>query len=402
MKKIYKPVALLALLTVLAILFYNAYVLFNPEMKTQIVSKGTIEEKIETEAMIIREESILLKASDVIASSGLVDGERVAKGEKVADLYYGETSPAVQAELRSVNEKILSIETLMEHSGYGAGHSPDTIMSGYAQKIMKAAHVGAADELFKARDSIEDAVNRKIASDISGAETVLDTLRDRRTELEKNIIGDKKELYADTSGVFFTAFDGYEDKVVLEEMEKLTPSSLAQIKKEKTESNAYDTTMKIADGYMWRLAVTVSEDKLPSIKKGADLGIRFPRYGEDVYTVEVTHISDVEDGKALVICLGTTYNEPVYYNRFMDAELILSSYSGLKFFKDAVKMEDNKTGVYVVKSDGTAQFKEIEVLASDDAYTVVKDKSDFSQPLKIYDEVIITDSPIQNGDVVHR
>ena len=401
MKKIYKPVALLAILTVLAILFYNAYVLFNPEIKTQIVAKGTIEEKIETDAMIIRDESILLQASDVIASSGLVDGERIAKGEKVADLYYGEVAPAVQAELRSVSEKILSIETLMEHAG-SAGHSPDTIMSGYAEKIIKAAHKGEADELFKARDSIEDAVNRKIASDISGAETVLNELYGRRKELEKNITGDKKELYADTAGIFFTAFDGYEGKVTTEEMEKLTPASVAQIKREKNEGNTYDTTMKIADGYTWYVAVTVPEDKLPSVKKGADLGIRFPRYGEELYTVEVKHISEAEKGQAVIICEGTTYNEPVYYNRFMDAELILNSYSGLKFFKDAVKMEDKQTGVYVIKSDGTAQFKAIEVLASDDAYTVAKEKSDFSQSLKIYDEVIITDSPIQNGDVVHR
>lgn len=397
MKKFLKPIILIAVLTVLAILFYNIYVLFNPEVKTQIVSKGTIEEKITAEVMIIREESVLLKESDVIASSGLVDGERVAKGEKVADLYYGEVSPAVQAELRSVSEKILSIEDLTSRSE-NAGSSPDTIMSGYAEDVLKAAHKQDADELFKIRGSIEDAVIRKIASDATSAETVLSDLRDRQAELEKNIQGDKKELYADSAGVYFTSFDGYEEKVSAEDLEKLLPSSVEQIKKEKGESNAYDATMKIADGYMWYAAVPVHADKLPSVSKGANLSIRFPRYAEDAYPVEVMHISATEKDYALVICRGTTYNEPVYYNRFMDAELILNSYSGLKFFKEAVKMQDKQTGVYVVQSDGTAKFKPVEVRASDDAYTVVKENGD----LKIYDEVIMTGSPIQDGDVVPR
>ncbi len=395
MKKILKIIILLALLTVLAILFYNVYVLFNPEIKTQIVSKGTIEEKITAEVMIIREESVLLKESDVIASSGLVDGERVAKGEKVADLYYGEVSPAVQAELRSVSEKILSIEALTARSE-NTGSSPDTIMSGYAEDVLKAAHKQDADELFKIRGSIEDAVIRKIASDATSAESVLSDLRSRQAELEKNIQGDKKELYADSAGVYFTSFDGYEEKVSVEDFEKLLPSSVEQIKKEKGENNAYDATMKIADGYMWYVAIPVHADKLPSVRKGADLAVRFPRYAEDAYPVEVLHISDTEKDSALVICRGTTYTEPVYYNRFMEAELILNSYNGLKFFKEAVKMQDKQPGVYVMQSDGTAKFKPVEVLASDDGYTVVRDGED----LKIYDEVIMTDTPIQDGSAI--
>ena len=79
---------------------------------------------------------------------------------------------------------------------------------------------------------------------------------------------------------------------------------------------------------------------------------------------------------------------------------MLSSYSGLKVFKDAVKVENDKTGVYIVQNDGTAKFKEAEVLASDEGYAVVKEDNQKENALLLYDEVLITKNPVKDGDFV--
>ena len=402
MKKILKPLLVLVVLAVLIILFYNIYVLFNPDTKTQIVSEGTIEEKIPGEAMIIRDETVVLQKNDVIVSSVLTDGDRVAKGTKIADLYYGNVSTGTRTELLQVSERIKSLEALASQSAFLGGSMPETMFAAYATEIMNAAQNKDMVAVYRVHENVENAINRRIVSDEGNTDAVLHALKARRDELEKSITGEKDTLYAECSGVYFSSFDGYEGSVSPGNMLSLTPTSMQKIKNTRAMDNSTKVTMKIADGYVWYAAIPVHEDKLPSIKKGAILKIRFPHFSQDTYDVEVLNISKPEKGQAVVLVCGTTYNEAVYYNRFMDAELILNSYTGLKFLKDAVKVKGNQTGVYVVQNDGTAAFKPVEVLATDSGYTVVKEDSELENSLKIYDEVIITDNTVKEGEMVPK
>lgn len=400
MKKLLKPLLVLVVLAVLIILFYNIYVLFNPDTKTQIVSEGTIEEKISGEAMIIRDETVILQKQDVIVSSALTDGDRVAKGTKIADLYYGDVASGIRTELLQVTERIKSLEALASQNAFLGGSMPETLFAAYATEIMNAAQSKDMEAVYRVHENVENAINRKIVSDEGNTDVVLRDLRARQSELEKSITGEKDTLYTDCSGVYFSSFDGYEGLVSTDSMFSLTPTEIQRIKNNDTTDNSTKVTMKIADGYVWYAAIPVHEDKLPSLKKGAMLKVRFPHFSQETYDVEVQNISKPEKGQAVVLVCGTTYNEAVYYNRFMDAELILNSYTGLKFLKDAVKVKGNQTGVYVVQNDGTAAFKPIEVLATDSGYTVVKEDSALENSLKIYDEVIITDSTVKEGEMV--
>ncbi len=402
MKKLLKPLLVLVVLAVLIILVYNIFVLFNSETKTQIVSEGAIEEKISGEVMIIRDETVVLQKPNVIVSSAFMDGDRVAKGTKIADLYYGEVESATRAELLAVSERIKRLEALASQNEFLSGSMPETMFGGYATEVMKVAQTKNMEAFYTVRENIENAINRKIASDEGGTDAVLSELRARHDELEKSITGEKETVYAERAGVYFSSFDGYEGTVSPESMFSLTPSALQKIKNTGASDTGNVASMKIADGYVWYAAIPVHEDKLPSVKKGATLKIRFPHFSQDTYDVEVQNISKPENGQAVVLVCGTTYNEAVYYNRFMEAELILNSYTGLKFFKDAIKVKGNQTGVYVVENDGTATFKPVEVLATDSGYTVVKANSELENSLKIYDEVVITDGTIKEGEIVPK
>ncbi len=400
MKRLYKPLLIFGIVLAGIIIVYNVYILFNPRIKTQIVVKGTIEETISSEAVVIRNEEIVLKESDVIVSSVVVDGERVAKGEKLADLYYGSVLPQVQTELRQINEKLSSLENLTTHENTDNATSLDAMLKGYAQEIVQSAHRQDSKALSKIRDEIESVVNRKIASDGENAAAVIQSLKTRQAELESQISGDKKEAFASTAGLYFSLFDGYEGIIGMENIDALTPSAIEELRKVKPDKNSYDATMKIADGYAWYVAATIDEGKLPSVQKGKMVSLRFPQFGRDVYSAEIIYVSEPQDGQAAIVCKGTEYNDAVYYNRFLNTEIVLNSYTGLKFFKDAVRVVNDKTGVFVLNNDGTAKFKEIEILSSDEGYTVAVEDNLKNNALLLYDEVVITSNPIQDGDVV--
>ena len=400
MKRLYKALLILAIFAAVVIVLYNVYMLFNPSVKTQIAVKGTIEEVVSSEGVVIRGEEVVLKESGVIVSGVALDGERVAKGEKLADLYYGTVSPKVQAELREVSDRLSGLEILAASSGTDTGISLDTMLKGYSAEIVSAAHGGKGRDLNKIRGQIDNVVNRKIVSDSQNAAAVIAELKTKRDELESQISGEKKEVFASAAGLFFTSFDGYEGLIGTDSIDKITPSGINEIKKAKPDKNSYDAEMKIADGYAWYVAATIDEGKLPSVRKGKTVGLRFPQFGSDIYSAEIVAVSEPENGKAAIVCKGTEYNDAVYYNRFLNTDIVLSSYSGLKIFKDAVKVENDKTGVYIVQNDGTAKFKEAEVLASDEGYAVVKEDNQKENALLLYDEILITKNPVKDGDFV--
>jgi len=404
MKKIYRIIFIVAALVVAAIVAYNIYSLFNPPVTTQIAVKGSIEESVGTRGAVIREEEIVLKASDVIVSSVAQDGERVAKGEKLADLYYGQVTPELQQKLREVNDKLSGLTTLKEGGGQHSVNSIDGMLKSYSAEILNAAHKGDGKELSKIRSGIEEVMNRKILSDSENADSVISELKQQQSELEAQISGDKREAFASVAGMYFSSFDGYEGKIGTENIETLTPSSLKTLFKSAPDKNSMDATMKVANAFDWYLAVTVEEEKLPSLQRkmqyGLDVKIRFPQFGQESYVAQLVRISEPENGEVLAVLRCYSYCDAVYYNRFLDTELILNEYTGLKFFKDAVKVYEGKTGVFVRTNNGVAKFKEIEILTTDSGYIVAKEDNNNQGGLLLYDEVIITRNPIKNGDVI--
>ncbi len=404
MKNIYKFFIGIAILLGGLLLIYQVYNLFNPSVRTQLVTKGVIEEVVSAEAMVIRDETVLLKESDVIVSSIMTDGSRVSKGEKIADLYYGSVTPEVQAKLREVNGKIKDLTELSRRTGTDSTNSLDTMLKNYATEIVSAAHKNNGDDLHKIRNGIDDIINRKIVSDSENANATISALKAEQASLEGQVSGEKKEMFSSNAGLYFSIFDGYEEKISLDHLQTLTPSGMEELKKINPDKNKYDATMKVADGYNWYVAIAMDEGKLPTLKrkqeKGESIDIRFNQYGEETYPVSIMRISDAEKGKVVVIGKGIAYSDAIYYNRFLDADVVLNSYEGLKFFKDAVRIADDKTGVYIIKNDSIAKFKEIEVLATDKGYCVAKEDNLNSNGLLLYDEVIITRNSIKDGDIV--
>ena len=404
MKRFYKILFVILLLLSVSVFIYHIYNLFNPSVRTQIAVKGVIEEVVPAEAVVIRDEEIVLKESDVIVSSIVLDGERVAKGKKLADLYYGTVVPDVQAKLREVNEKLTDLNKLSSSGNQQSVNSLDSMIKGYAEDIVKQAHKNNGAGLYKTRRHIDEVMNRKIIADGESADAVIQSLKQQQAELEAKIVGDKREAYATRAGLYFSSFDGYEGMLGTETINNITPSSVKEFLKTEPSLDDHDATMKITDGYNWYIALSIDEGKLPSLQtkmqSGMDAGIKFVQFGQETYPVQITHISEPEDGQVAVVLKGSAYNDAVYYNRFLNVELVLNEYEGLKFFKEAIKVNNEKTGVFVMKNDGVAQFKEVEVLSTDGGYAVVREDNTKPDKLLLYDEVIITRDPIADGDVV--
>ena len=370
---------------------YNLYILVNPKIRTQIATTGTIEEYISADGFVIRDEQILVQDTGLVVDSLVADGERVAKDSQVAVLYHSSIDPAVQANLKSINERILSLERLKEQNEDVASADAGRIESLTKAKVlelMRYSHFGQGISLSDVKSQLEEVVNQKIATDAESTSNVLGELKAQKQQLEAGIAGEKTPVYSNAAGLYFSYFDGYEGYLSTDAIESLTPSTLEQLETMEDKHIGNGSVAKVVDSFEWNIAAAVDTKKISSIEEGDSIQLRFPEY-----------ISADENGKSVICCSADTYTDTVYYNRKLKVDIIKNISTGLKFSKDAIQVIDGTTGVFIVK-DSVAKFRPVDVLSMDEGYVVVKEDNGKSDNVLLYDVVIINGNNIKSGDVV--
>ena len=389
MKFPYKTVIITGLVIALLLGAYNIYVYFFTGVKTQIALYGSVETGVSAEGYIVRDEHILVNEDGRFLSSIVSDGERVSAGTAVAALYSTEVDSAVQAELAELSERILNLERMnsLGKSVQADGVGAESAVKENVESIMKYAHYGNGTELRKVSLLLEEAVDEKIASSDEKSIDVMGQLKGRKQELEQGISGSKNDIYTDVSGLYFSHTDGFEGLINYENSHKLMPQDIKELDKASVQVSD-GATAKVVKSFDWGLAALIDSEDLTVVKKGDVVKIRFKEFNDKSYSATVDYISPEQDGKCVVLLNSDEYCEYVYYNRRVNADIIFSRSEGLKFSKDAIRVVDSQTGVYIL-TESVARFRPVEVLANDGTDVVVREDNSNSSNLLLYDEVVV-------------
>ncbi len=366
-------------------------------VKKQIAVSGSIEDLIKTEGFIMRDELVIADNSGSVIDSMVTDGERVSRGQQVAYNYSSSVDSDVKAELKSLNERIMNLERNAAQNKILGKDSvkSEALVKSKMNEIIKSAHLGQALHLSEIKSELETVIDNKLSDDKS--ESVLETLKNRKKELEDGMTGEKNAIYAPESGMYFSYLDGGE-KVLLPD--KITEMTVKEFKN--TDKDAFDqkvyTGAKIAKDFKWYYVTVIDAKKSMAMKEGTKVKLRFTENGDKEADAIIYHISEEENSKNLVAFEVSTYSEYAYSNRYVDADIILSRATGLKFLKDAIHVEDSVTGVYVV-DDSIAKFRQVEILGSDEKYVVVKSGITEYKSVALYDEIVVK-GDVENNKLV--
>lgn len=389
MKKANKVVAVIMVTALVLLLFYNVFMHFKEEDKTQLAIMGTIETSVPVTGYIIRDEVVLVPDDGRVISSVKTNGERVAKGELVALVYSSETDYETRARLMAVNEQIEKLKELKGQSGENETSGKfDAKIRTYVNNLIINAKRGQGGGLYQAKVQLEDAFSAKFASKTDDVNTAITQLNEEKNAIEQNVAGEKTSVYANKSGVYLTTFDGYEGMFDYQKVSELTPSFLKNIDaiSPKTSNG---TAVKIADNFEWYFAANVESKKLTAEKPGNTVYLRLEDNSEEDIEVKIVSISPEEKGKSTIVLKGSTYVKNMFLKNKLKAKLVLEASQGLKVSKEAVKVADGVKGVYIIKK-GSYAFREVEILATDDEYVVIERNLATDKPhLALYDEVVV-------------
>ena len=389
MKKANKVVAFIMATALILLLFYNVYMHFENEDKTQLAIMGTIETSVPVVGYVVRDEVVLVPDDGRVISSVKTNGERVAKGELVALVYNNEIDYETRARLADINEQIEKLKELKGQTSENETSGKfDSKIRTYIGNLIVNAHKGQGGGLFDATVQLEDAFSAKLASKSDDVNTAIKQLQEEKAQIEQSVAGEKSNVYASQAGVYLTAFDGYEGMFDYEKVLDITPSFLKSVDSVAAKASN-GGAVKIADNFQWYFVANVESKKLTAEKPGNTVHLRLEDNSEEDIEVKIAAISPEEKGKSTVVLKGSTYVKQMFLKNKLEAELVLDASEGLKVSKDAVKVVDGVKGVYIIKK-GAYAFREVDILATDDEYVIIERNLSTDKPhLALYDEVIV-------------
>ena len=234
-------------------------------------------------------------------------------------------------------------------------------------------------------------------SDSDSLQSRISALQAELETLETQSAGDTSAILAGKAGTFSAAVDGYEAVLTPERLMEMTVAEFERVQPGETDANAIG---RLITASTWYYACVVPANELSGVEEGDRATLTFARDYYQPVSMRVARLGENEAGSRLLVLSSDRALQNVTLLRQQSAEIVFTSYSGLRVPKSAVRVENGQTGVYIL--EGTlAKWKPITILHdTGESYVVTLDTSSTNN-LWPGDELIINAKNLYDGKVVN-
>ena len=348
---------------------------------------------------VVREEELLYSQYGTTVLN-CAEGAHVAANDAVATGYRSEDAKTRQTRIDELSGQIEQLQ-----------YAWSAVSSVYDQAALDADIAGDLAQLsrylaLRDMNSVSDLspelkglILRRTGSDSdSGSlQARISTLQAELETLEAQSAGDTSAILAGKAGTFSAAVDGYESVLTPERLMEMTVAEFESVQPDETDANAIG---RLVTSATWYYACVVPASELSGVEEGNRATLTFARDYYQPVTMRVARLGGNEAGSRLLVLSSDRALQNVTLLRQQSAEIVFTSYSGLRVPKSAVRVENGQTGVYIL--EGTlAKWKPITILHdTGESYVVTLDTSSTNN-LWPGDELIINAKNLYDGKVVN-
>ena len=367
------------------------------------------EQTVSVSGWVVREEQLLPRQEGVLELP-LAEGERVGKGQVVACVYPSAKALQQVQELRDKQEQLSQLEQA-EQSRLDA-NAALRIDSSLRQELLtlkQAQNRRDAAAMEQSTGTVQAlTVRRSYAYGEEGLlQEQITQLRQEIQTLRSTAQTGQSAVYAQQSGLYSAVSDGYETVLTPETVCDLLPSELRRVQ---ADTGTLSNVGRLIGGDCWYFAAVLPEEQAEQLGQLGTVTLRFAKGSDRDFTMQVEQIGKAEDGECVVLLSSRRYLAEVTLLRRQEADLILSSYEGLRIPANALQVTETaedepsgssrETGVYCV-SGMSAYFKPVQVLyLGEDYYLVKADSTVSGRILRAGDSVIVNAREMYDGKVV--
>ena len=373
--KSYFTVILWILLAAIAAYFgYNVVSSLYAPLMTATVTPYEAGAGYYASGFVVREEELLYSQYGTTVLN-CAEGAHVAANDAVATGYRSEDAKTRQTRIDELSGQIEQLQ-----------YAWSAVSSVYDQAALDADIAGDLAQLsrylaLRDMNSVSDLspelkglILRRTGSDSdSGSlQARISTLQAELETLEAQSAGDTSAILAGKAGTFSAAVDGYESVLTPERLMEMTVAEFESVQPDETDANAIG---RLVTSATWYYACVVPASELSGVEEGDRATLTFARDYYQPVTMRVARLGGNEAGSRLLVLSSDRALQNVTLLRQQSAEIVFTSYSGLRVPKSAVRVENGQTGVYIL--EGTlAKWKPITILHdTGESYVVTLDTS---------------------------
>ncbi len=390
---------------ILVFIGYQLYSAFYSPYETETVVSLNHEDKIEVEGMFMRSEEIVEAAHQgYIVHYLYSDGKKVGAGGTVAELYSSENDVLNYEKIKELNELVTLLEESQDQSSVLVTNA-DQITNQINSKIKElstAIYSHDYEAIADCKNDLQVLLNRRniITAKENDFNSYISQIKSEIDLCKKQIKNPLKAIKASQNGNFVISVDGYEKSAKYEDISSMSVNDIeAFIKNSTPEEKSQNAIGKLITNFDWYYSMILPIDENEyneTIKVGSTLKMRFNDVSPEVLSVTVSKVVlDEANSKMAVFVKSNRLTDKFCSARKEEADIIFSSVKGYKIKRSAVRIEEEKKGVYVVIGKQMF-FRKVEVLYEEQDYVVCKIESG-NGTLKPFDDVIVKGTDLYNG-----
>ena len=337
------------------------------------------------------------------------DGAKLGVGSVIAEVYEDESQIDLRKRIAAKKDE-LALLTKVENPGTVENAQAVSLASlireqyrGLIRLRENGQYAALADS--KREMTVLMSTYERITNGKTDFTERISALRDDIAILESQQTAPVQVITSPKSAYFVSYADGYEDKLRVESIAKLTPEQLAEVSDAGTDAGNGDPQIigKLIDGYSWYICGVFDNTKL-RLSEGDTASVRLASLGRNLtVTVEsLVSAGDVTRTQAILRCEQMSHD--VVQHRTERVEILRKTVAGIKVPRSAIRFKDleetvtnedgttntqtvNTMGVYVMIGE-TAEFRKIDIVYEDDAY-YLSNLDAGSGYIALYDDIIV-------------
>ncbi len=382
--------------------------------KTEIAYEYTVYETCDIDYFVVRNESYVQAASGFTVVSLVDDTERVAGGSAIAAYFSNTATASDYTYLASLREKLEKYKKLNSQMKY-ANIDTDLLSSDIGLSFETAVNSIKTNDLSDFQTdkmNFLQAMTRKQISlgDEVDCSAVIDEISSEITALEATA-NPAGLVTAQTSGYYTVETDGFETLLSYDGVKDLTVADITAALEASEQNVEADVVGKIVESSAWYLATVIDTNTALTLDTGKKVTVFFGDTTTDAVVMSVYSMKNV-DGECALVLKCSDVSKNTLSLRKGQAKLVVGEYTGLKVSKEAVRVVDDVTGVFVIRGN-LMNFRRLDVIYSESGFVIAKANPDNAtyvdedgktkdkpKHASLYDEVIVSGKDLKNGQLI--
>lgn len=382
-----KILAVLVAVLLLTTIGSQVYHIVYDRHETDEAVLVTINEDVPFKGVVVRNETVLSYDGGGVLDYLYSDGSKISVGSTIAEVYSSEDAITAKNKIANYEAEIKNLERA-QNPGTTNYVQPETLKS----KIDSNYKELISDCVKKNYSSANNAKSQlslvmNIYDIVTKSENDYDSriaeLNAKISDLKSKAAKPSKEITADKTGYFVSYADGYEDKLSMSSIDKLTENDINNIINGETQAPE-NAVGKVFDDYSCKIVGVVKKDK--RITEGSYVQMALNN-SNNIYSVKVDSVKDCGDDNVIIVLSCDRIDEALVSSRVLSVEIIFDEYTGIKVPRSAIRFQGDQKGVYVILGKEIT-FKKIDVIYEGSDYVLSKNTSD-EKYLLLYDQILL-------------